>query len=560
LHKSALFITLQDKTNSMQKIFPLLFILLLFSCKEKKINRDNSFYIEARKFRDTNVTDSAFYYYNLAKSEYLKDQDSIGAAKSLVNMAILQTKKGDFYGGIETSLEANNLLKNERDSTVRSTLASNFNNMAISSSFLQNYDESAKFYIQALKYANTGENKFIYYNNIGDVLILQGNNKLAQKYLDTAILAKDSINYSRALNNLAKAKFLENKDYNPLPELYKALEIRSKLKETIEQNSSFATISDYFADKNQEKSLLFANYLLTTAEKIKSPDDQAQALKRIIHLDSKNYLKNFIRFNAINDSIQTARNKAKNQFAIIRFDVEKIKAKNAENEVEILKRNVGLGALSILLVGGFFLYRRRKKRLKQENELRIKESQLKLSKRVHDVVANGIYQVMTKIENQEHFDKENALDELEFVYEKSRDISYEKSDTEHDKKEHKERISNLIASFKNEAIDTYIVGNENEIWNGISQSSFEDIYQIIRELLINMKKHSQASRVIFKFERINNVVNIQYTDNGIGIPGDMIYKNGLTNTGTRIAAIRGEIIFDNKSEKGLKINISFPVS
>lgn len=545
----------------MQKIFFFLLIfLLLFSCRKKNLTLDNTFYKEARKFRDSNITDSAFYYYNLAKSDYLKDHDSIGAAKSLVNMAILQSKKGDFYGSIETSLEANNLLKNERDSTIRSTLVSNYNNMAISSSFLQNYDESAKFYIQALKYANIGENKFIIYNNIGDVLILQGKTKLAQQYLNNALLAKDSTNYSRALNNLAKAKFLEDKNYNPLPELYKALEIRSRLKETVEQNSSFATISDYFADKNQERSLFFANQLLLTAEKIKSPDDKVQALKRIINLDPKNYLENFKRFNFINDSIQTARSKAKNQFAIIRFDVEKIKAQNAEKEIQLLQRNIGLGTLSIVLIGGFFWNKRRKKRLQQEKELEVKNTQLKLSKRVHDVVANGIYQVMTKIENQEHFDKEETLDELEFVYEKSRDISYEKPDPENDKKDYKEKISRLIASFKNENTETYTVGNENEIWSGISQSVFEDIYQIIRELLVNMKKHSYASRVIYKFERIDDSIKIQYSDNGIGISGDIIHKNGLTNTGTRIAAIRGEIIFDNKSEKGLKINISFPVS
>ncbi|WP_048501630.1 ATP-binding protein [Chryseobacterium sp. BLS98] len=545
----------------MQKIFFFLLIfLLLFSCKKKNLALDNAFYKEARKFRNSNITDSAFYYYNLAKSDYLKDHDSTGAAKSLVNMAILQSKKGDFYGSIETSLEANNLLKNERDSIVRSTLASSYNNMAISSSFLQNYDESAKFYIQALKYANPGENKFIYYNNIGDVLILQGKTKLAQKYLNNALLAKDSTNYSRALNNLAKAKFLEDKNYNPLPELYKALEIRSRLKETVEQNSSFATISDYFTDKDQKKSLFFANQLLSTAEKIKSPDDQVQALKRIINLDPENYLKNFKRFNFINDSIQTARSKAKNQFAIIRFDVEKIKAQNAEKEIQLLQRNIGLGTLSILLIGGFFWNKRRKKRLQQEKELEIKNTQLKLSKKVHDVVANGIYQVMTKIENQENFDKEKALDELEFVYEKSRDISYEKTDPENDLKDWKEKISSLIASFKNEKTETYTVGNESNIWTGFSTSTFEDIYQVIRELLVNMKKHSRASRVVFKFERINNLVKIQYTDDGIGIPGDMLYKNGLTNTGTRIDGIHGEIIFDNKSEKGLKVNISFPVS
>jgi signal transduction histidine kinase len=75
-----------------------------------------------------------------------------------------------------------------------------------------------------------------------------------------------------------------------------------------------------------------------------------------------------------------------------------------------------------------------------------------------------------------------------------------------------------------------------------------------------MKKHSRASRVVFKFERINNKIQIQYTDNGIGISEGLVRKNGLTNTDSRIETIHGEIIFDTKAEKGLKISISFPVS
>jgi signal transduction histidine kinase len=300
---------------------------------------------------------------------------------------------------------------------------------------------------------------------------------------------------------------------------------------------------------------------------MKNPDDQMETLQKLIVLDSKNYLKYFNQFQSVNDSTQLARSSSKYQFALIRYETEEKKAENQRLKAEkiqsdslLFQQSVILSVVVLVLIMTIVWYRKRQIRSRQENELKIKENQLTLSKRVHDVVANGIYQVMTKIENQENFDKENALDELEFVYEKSRDISYEKPDPENDKNNSKERISNLIASFKNETTETYTVGNEIEIWSGLSLSAFEELYQIIRELLVNMKKHSQASRVIFKFEKINNTVKIQYTDNGIGIPGEMIYKNGLTNTGTRIAAIDGEIIFDNKSEKGLKINISFPVS
>nr|GFD55410.1 hypothetical protein [Tanacetum cinerariifolium] len=59
--------------------------------------------------------------------------------------------------------------------------------------------------------------------------------------------------------------------------------------------------------------------------------------------------------------------------------------------------------------------------LEAQNALR--NSQLNTSKRVHDVVANGLYRVMTEIENQADMDRENVLDKIEALYEKSRDIS-----------------------------------------------------------------------------------------------------------------------------------------
>jgi len=544
----------------MKKIFLLLLFTTIYSCSKKEPFKNNTYYNQAKEYLRTNTTDSAFYYFNIAKNEYLKRNDSIGTAKSLVNMAIIQTNNGDFFGGIETSLEANKFLKQDNDSIVRSTLAANYNNIAISSHFLKNYDSALDYHFKALKYSNDNRNKLIYYNNIGDILITLGKFKSAKIYLKKAIQTKDLENYSRALNNLAKARYLDEPQYNPLPEFYKALELRQKENYGPGQNSSFETLSTYYLNKDKILSLNFAKKMLEVATNNKSLDDQILALQRIITLDSKNYLTNFQKFNQLNDSVQTTRNKAKNQFAFVRYDVEKMQRDKAENEVDILKRNIGLGILSIILIGSYFWYRKRKKRLEQEKELEVKNTQLKMSKKVHDVVANGIYQVMTKIENQENFDKEKALDELEFVYEKSRDISYEKTDPENEIKDWKEKISNLIASFKNEKTETYTVGNESDIWSGISTPTFEDLYQVIRELLVNMKKHSQASRVVFKFERINNLIKIQYSDDGIGIPGDMVYKNGLTNTGTRIDAIRGEIIFDNKSEKGLKVNISFPVS
>ncbi|MGO4708068.1 tetratricopeptide repeat protein [Chryseobacterium sp. 2TAF14] len=548
-------------------------ISLLQHCKkdtkEDEVLTSNPNFEKAKKFKNISV-DSAFAYFNIAKNDFLNKNDSVGAARSLINMAIIQSDTGDFYGSIETSLEADKYLKTAvKTEFVNNLYSSNYNNLAISSKSLKNYSDAEKYYQNALETTDKPEYKSVINNNIGDVLILQNKTDPAINLLEGLLKTRDSISYARVLNNLAKAKFLKNTNYNAVPELQEALQIRKTQKDSLGINSSFATLADFFKSKDKTQSLFYAKLMLERAEKNESPDDQLEALQKIIELDEKNYLKYFNQFQKLNDSTQTARNKAKNQFAIVRYDVEQknaenqnLKLKDVENEINIIYLSFGLGISALTLIIGFFWNEKRKKNIRREKEhekqIEVKNTELKYSKKVHDVVANGIYQVMTKIENQNDFNKEQALDELEFVYEKSRDISYENPDSQ-DEKFH-EKISKLVASFKNDEVKTFTVGNQEENWENVTASTQTEIYQIIRELLVNMKKHSKASNVIFKFEKINNLIYINYADNGIGIADELIFKNGLSNTVSRIENINGKITFETKTEKGLKINISFPVS
>lgn len=549
----------------MKNYFLFLVLILLFSCSKETSNIKNdsiatTYYKKAKKLSG----DSAYYYYNLAKNAYLDIKDSSGVGRSLVNMAIIQQDNGDYYGSIETSLEGNRYLKNVNDTIVRATLGSSYNNMGISSSYLYDYENAIKFYTEALKYAKTPADITLYQNNLGDALVSLKEYKAAEQNFILALKTEDKLNYARALNNLARARYSENPNYNPLPELYKALKIREENNNLLGQNSSYATLSNYFLDKDKEKALEYAKKMLAVSIQSGSEEDQLQALQKIVKLDKENYLKYFNEFQILNESLQISKTKSKNQFAIVRYEVkqqnDRYQKLVEDNKFDRIKRNFAISILIIVLIVGIFWYRRRKIRLEQEKELEIKNTQLKLSKKVHDVVANGIYQVMTKIENQEHFDKVKALDELEFVYEKSRDISYEKSDGSTEEKYFSEKVSELIGSFKNESVNTYIAGNDKNLWENVREKTQDEIYQIIRELLVNLRKHSGASTVSFRFERIQDEIRINYSDNGIGIPGDVLYKNGLSSTVSRIEAIRGAIIFDTKIEKGLKINISFPVS
>ncbi len=545
----------------MKKILLFAILLIFFSCKKGTVTTsDNEFYIKARICRSSNNYDSAFYYYNLAKNEYLKINDSLGVGNSLVNMAMIQTNKGDFYGGIESSFEANKFLRREDDSVFKVRLATNYNNIGLSYNFLKDYKKSIFFYGKALKYIEIKENKFICYNNIGDLLINEGNYELAKIYLNKAILANNPINYSRAINNLAKAKFLINKSYNPLSEFNKALDIRKQINDGQGLNSSFETLSTYYLDKDKKLSLEYAKKMLKEATYNKSPDDQITALRRIISLEPETYLKNFEKLDSINENVQTSRNKHKSQFAMVRYDVEQKNAENqkltADNKVERIKRNVGIGSLSILLIFGFFYYKKRKKRLEQEKELEVKNTQLKMSKKVHDVVANGLYHMMIDVQNNPEIDKTRILNDIEKMYEESRDISHENIA----EKDFAQRFINMITSYSSEDQRVLPVSYKESIWENIPYNTQLELYYIIREILVNMKKHSKAKRASVKFEKNDKNLIIRYTDNGVGI-GDLNKQKGtgIHNTENRIESIGGDITFEKNPTGGLIIEITIPI-
>ncbi|WP_300687824.1 tetratricopeptide repeat-containing sensor histidine kinase [Chryseobacterium sp.] len=544
----------------MKKILAILLLLLLFSCQKNKIvAKTNLFYDKAYELNSGGKTDSAYVYYDKAEDVFRLHKDSVGMGKCIVNKAIILTDKGDYYAGQELSLKAQQFFdKNDKDQYAY--ICANYNNLGIASNNVKDFPNAIKYYDLAVKYADSIDNKLTYLKNKANTYKDEKKYSEAIKIYESILPQIKNTNkklYARLLSNLENVKSLNNPNYNPEPQLLQAIEIEKQINDKWAQNAGYAHLSDYYIINDRKKALLYAENMYQIAREIKSPTDRLEALQKLVLLDPEKSVKNFQTYLSLNDSIQREKDKNDSKFAFIRFDVEKIKRQNAEKEVELLYKNAGIGALILVLVGGIFWFRKRQKRLQQEKELEVKNTQLKMSKKVHDVVANGIYQVMTKIENQPDFDKEGALDELEFVYEKSRDISYEKEYSS-DILEFDKKISNLIGSFKNDEVNTFLAGNGQNIWANVSHTTKDEVYQVLRELLVNMKKHSQATLVAFKFERDNNLIQIHYTDNGIGVPGDISYNNGLTNTVSRIEKIHGEITFDTQTEKGLKIHISFP--
>jgi len=508
-------------------------------------------------------SDSSFYYLAKANEIFLKNNDSFGLGKSFVNMAIIQEKAGDNFGSIETSLGAQQFLK-EKDTAHFNFLFSTYNNLGVASNNLKNYVDAKRFYDKAFNFTKDPIDKLMLANNVAVVF---HNEKRYDKAVAIYTKLLDSVGpesefYPKLLLNFSRSRWFEDHNFSPVKNYLKAEKLSEKLDDEWTKDAAYAYLSAYYLSKNTDSAKHYSQKMLTLARKLQYPEDQLEALETLIKTSDKSQSqKYFDDYSRIQDSLISSQNKAKNQFALIRFESEKAKAENLRlqkeksvTEYRILQQKIITVSLMIIsaIAGVFIFLRIRKNRQAQIDEAnnRLQQQRLDFSKKVHDVVANGIYEVMTTIENQQDIPKEKILDKLELMYEKSRDLSYDNPSQQ----AFYERISGLAKSFDNDSTRIIIIGNDASFWEMIDQKSREELFHIITELFVNMKKHSRASQVVLRFINSNNEQEIKYIDNGIGISKDVTEKNGFSNMRSRLKAINSRLEVQ-ESNAGVQLSI-----
>jgi tetratricopeptide (TPR) repeat protein len=548
-------------------ILPILLIWLFCCCKQQfqeKKTAPNPAYDRAFEYREKGIADSAFLYFNKAKEVFLQERDSLGVGKCLLNMAIISTDKGDYFGGQELSLGAIRFFR-PSDSTQHVFIRSNYNNLGIATYKLKDYNNALRFYDQAIRFSNDPLDTRVYLNNKAKTYQDMRDYERALSIYRQVLsgTSKNQREYARTLSNIAKASWQQNAAAPVEDKFRRALGIRRKEKDQWGLNASYAHLSDYYADRSPVIALAYADSMYRVARLLGSGDDKLLALKKLIRLapagQSKPYFQSYER---LDDSIQSARSRAKNQFALIRYESEKNKADKLLLQKKNTAKNYQMGIIVLvcltLLSIGVAQFRRRRRKFAELAEKKIRESELKTSKHVHDVVANGLYRMMKEIQNRIHVSAESLLDKIESLYEKSRDISYNRP--VRPELPFDQHIRELLSSFSGAETRVIIVGNAPEIWSGVAADVLYEIEQVLQELMINMSRHSGADNVVLRFERLEKTVSIGYRDNGKGMAEETVHGNGLRSTGNRMKSVSGSIIFETvPGEQGLKIQISFPV-
>ncbi|HEU4790511.1 MAG TPA: tetratricopeptide repeat protein [Flavobacterium sp.] len=542
--------------------------------KEKKINVAYQVYIDyAEKYFANSQYNRAFFYYNKSKLACDSSKDNAKIIYSLLKMAAIQQIQGDYASSETSATEAIPFFDKTTDNQYKIAI---YNTLGINYKSLFDYNNAIYYYNQALNIAETELQKAILKNNIAVIHMEKQNYKDAIQILIPLLSIKEVIdndqNHARILDNLGFSYFKTGNFQKGFNYINQALKIREQIKDDFGTTTSYYRLSEFYNKTNPVLSYHYAQLSYAKATKVNNVNDRLKSLEQLIKNSTGNQSKKFTtNYLRINDSLNKATQKAKNQFAKIKYDSTKeknenqlLKTQKIENALELEQQKnrnyVSYFLIFIGILSTVFLYYYLKNKSKKEKEKAVYESETRISKKLHDELANDVYQTMAFAETQDlqnPIKKETLLGNLDKIYARTRNISRENSKIETGAK-FEEELKEMISAYNNNQTQIIIKDNGDINWLKIQSAKKIALHRVLQELMVNMKKHSQCSFAVISFESNEKCIEINYSDNGIGIDNTLILKNGLHNVENRIHAINGTITFDIETNKGFKVKIAIP--
>ncbi|MFT7900243.1 hypothetical protein VBY74_09690 [Tenacibaculum ascidiaceicola] len=510
-------------------------------------------------YENFNETDSAYYFYRKANTYFERINDSIRLGKNLSNISIIESSYGDFTSSNYNSVKALRLFNNKD----KEYMANIYNCLAINYEMQFFFETAITNYKKAINFSQVSKKVLEYKNNMAnsykEARRYNESIEVLKKLLKDSLLNKNLKTKARVIDNLAYTKWLQDSTRNVVSDLHLAESIRIAEKDRNGLIASYSHLADYYKNLNINKSLEYAYKMKNVAENEKSVYDIIEALDKVKVLEKPEraiVLAN--RRSIIKDSIELAKDNAQEKYALIKYESEENEKKAIENKFlaeqqksqkQLLGFAVILTVLSSLV---YFFYKREK--TKKEKAIEVYNTETRLSKKIHDELANDVYAVMNTLQNKAETDTK-LLARVEKIYAQTRDISHENSPVLTG--EHFESfLKQLFIDFTNDACKVIHKGLKEVIVNELPKEKQIVLYRVLRELLVNMKKHSEASLVLITFSLSKKMLFVVYQDNGKGVKSLSI-KSGLQNMETRIKSVGGIITFESKQEKGFQAKFHF---
>ena len=556
-------------------------------------------------YRENLVKDSAYYSFSEAQKIYEAKGNYYYSGRMFFNMAVEQSDIRDYIGSEASTIAAIERLKplNKHKELYRC-----YNNLAIISVAIGEYDRALKYYDEAFSYLQKTENPDIYttsyLNNKAIAYLEMGNYLEASKYFKQTIETNDLKNnnpglYSKILLNLALSKLKLDDTVGIYETIQKSIHLKDSLNETRSLAGSYYTLAEYYLYKEDTaKAIVNAKTTLKLANESSNNERLLDTYKFLASLDDKNASIYFQKYISLDDSLQKEERQARNKFARIRFETDEFIAENEilEEQKTSLARQKQMWtgiAIGIFLLG-LSVYVIIQQRAKNQKLLFIQQQhannqeifnlmltqkqkvdevkrmeQKRISEELHDGILGkmlGARMVLTglnkKTEPEAIEARSEAIKALKTIEGEVRAISHELSHSAYQKiNNFVNSIDSLLNSAKeNTKIITTFNYDEDEDFDSLKGEIKINVYRMIQETLQNAIKHSGCSNFFVNFERSEELFIVEMGDDGKGFVLDKERKGiGMRNLSSRIEKLNGKWIIDTAPNKGTTVTIEIPL-
>jgi len=473
----------------------------------------------------------SFENLNTSFNLYKTSGDSINAAQRLMSMAFDEIHLGDFTSAEVIAIDALPYIENTNKVSTISNIYS----------ILSDVMKHKEIYDEALRW-NSREIDLITNSNLSDQ---DKSSLLKATYNDRSLIYRSKGDYKKAISlyeellkdnpssevkdNYGYARFLNDKnDTKALSYMLIALKERKESNNLPGLVANNVHLSEYYTKIDTTKAIKYAETGLKNAIYIKNPVAILECLDLIIDLKktSKNSLtEEAILYKETKQNLDDIIKANRNIYASTKYQNDQLRREREElvntqrlQEIEILKKTqdrqnaIYIAILSIVI--GFSIYylqrQRSKRRLLQDRY----NTERKFSKRVHDELANEVYNIMSDLETQET--SPTIIDKLDKIYKRTRDISKEYNEIDL-QSNFSEVLESMLSSLVPSNTKLILKGYETINWQSFSKEKKIELYRSLQELMVNMKRHSNATLVSLSFIEAQKTLYIAYKDNGIGL-------------------------------------------
>lgn len=555
------------------------------------------------QYKSEAQNDSAYYYFYNAEKIYHDLGDVRREGEVLLNIADIQETSRDYTGSEATAIRAISLIESlpttERNLDSLWTL---YNLIAIISERLEQRDKAIENYEKCLEIASKMQDP-VYYefnskNNMAFSLREKGNlNKalLIFKELldDDRLFNLDPETYIIVLGNVAYTRHLLGEDINSIENQFKeGIRLSDSLQDPIRKMAILTEMSQFYHDiGNNDLALNLGKENYKLGRETNSNDVVLKSLMLMSKIDKKdsgnNHLNEFIK---LNDSLLRDERSARNKFARMRFEVDKIEADNIQLSKErqlFLIISIGL-LVSLTLLYVVITQRARNRKLQfiqQQQETneeiynlmlaqqdKVEEGRThekkRISEELHDGVLGKLFGTRLSLDSLNLVQTEDATKARSQYINELKNIEAEIRKISHDLNSDFVADSSFIDIVK-ALIETqttayglkhHFVNDDNIGWEDVPNKTKIHIYRMLQETMQNIYKHANATLVKISFQLKNNVILCAIEDDGSGFNVNKARKGiGLKNINSRINEIDGKVEVFSKIDVGTIIKIFIPV-